>query len=289
VYPLTEGLSQTRLRRWIFTALENLAGAVPEALPAALRKRRNLPEIAEALRGLHFPESELQREASRRRLAYEELLGVQLLVADRRRAVATQPGISFANTAGPVAELRGVLPFALTGAQERAIAELAEDMHRPEPMNRLIQGDVGAGKTAVAMAALTIAARNGYQAALMAPTEILAEQHLKGIRARLEELGIRVDLLTGSRPAKEKRAVLERLTSGETGVVVGTHALIQEGVHFQKLGLAIIDEQHRFGVRQRAALSDKGVRTDVLVMTATPIPRTLTLTVYGGFRRLDSG
>ncbi|MGC4047067.1 MAG: ATP-dependent DNA helicase RecG [Armatimonas sp.] len=281
VYPLTEGLSQTRLRRWIFTALESLADSVPESLPERLRKKRSLPGIAEALKGLHFPEAELQREAGRRRLAYEELLGVQLLVADRRRSVATLPGVSFADITGPVEELRAVLPFALTGAQQRAIAEIGEDMHRPEPMSRLVQGDVGAGKTAVAMAALTIAARNGYQAALMAPTEILAEQHLKGVRARLEDLGIRVDLLTGSRPAKEKRAVLERLASGETGIVVGTHALIQEGVRFHKLGLAIIDEQHRFGVLQRAALSDKGVRPDILVMTATPIPRTLTLTVYG--------
>jgi ATP-dependent DNA helicase RecG len=281
VYPLTEGLSQTRLRRWIHTALESLVASVPEALPESLRKKRNLPGIAEALRGYHFPETELDRERSRRRLAYEELLGVQLLVADRRRSVAVLPGVAFAETEAPVEALKSVLPFALTGAQERAVAELSDDMRRPEPMNRLVQGDVGAGKTAVAMAALTIAAQNGYQAALMAPTEILAEQHLKGIRARLEELGIRVDLLTGSRPAKEKRAVLERLASGETGVVVGTHALIQEGVHFFKLGLAIIDEQHRFGVLQRAALSSKGIRPDMLVMTATPIPRTLTLTVYG--------
>jgi ATP-dependent DNA helicase RecG len=281
IYPLTEGLSQTRLRRWIHSAVTSLAPQLPDPLPASLRKRRTLPTLSEALIGLHFPESELQRETSRRRLAYDELLGVQLLVADRRRSIAAQPGVSFADTDGPVQELRSVLPFSLTGAQERAIAEIAEDMHRPEPMNRLVQGDVGAGKTAVAMAALTIAARNGYQAALMAPTEILAEQHLKGIRTRLEELGIRVDLLTGSRPAREKRAVLERLASGETRVVVGTHALIQEGVSFQRLGLAIIDEQHRFGVLQRAALSDKGVRPDVLVMTATPIPRTLTLTVYG--------
>jgi len=148
-------------------------------------------------------------------------------------------------------------------------------------MNRLIQGDVGSGKTAVAMGAMLIAARNGCQAAMMAPTEILAEQHLRNIRPLLEEHGVRVDLLTGSRPAREKEAVRERIASGETGVVVGTHALIQEGVRFARLGLSVIDEQHRFGVRQRAALSEKGASPDVLVMTATPIPRTLTLTVYG--------
>ena len=281
IYPLTEGVFQTKLRRWIWQTVETCADSVPEPLPKSLRDRRGLVGIGEALKNLHFPESELAREAARRRLAYDELLGIQLTVAARRRKVDKTPGVAFADTLGPVDELRGALPFSLTGAQNRAIEELAADMARPEPMNRLVQGDVGAGKTAVAMAALAIAAKNGYQAALMAPTEILAEQHLKGIRARLEDLGIRVDLLTGSRPAKEKRAVLERLTSGETGVVVGTHALIQDGVNFLKLGLVVVDEQHRFGVLQRAALADKGVRPDVLVMTATPIPRTLTLTVYG--------
>ena len=281
IYPLTEGVFQKRLRRWIHQVCTACADAAPEPLPETLRATRGLLKIGDALRGYHFPESELQRESARRRLAYDELLAIQLVVARRRLEIALRPGIAFPDTRGPVDDLRRVLPFALTGAQARAVAELSEDMARPEPMNRLVQGDVGAGKTAVAMAALAIAAKGGYQAALMAPTEILAEQHLKGIRARLEDLGIRVDLLTGSRPAKEKRAVLERLASGETGVVVGTHALIQDGVVFHKLGLVVVDEQHRFGVLQRAALGGKGDRPDVLVMTATPIPRTLTLTVYG--------
>lgn len=281
VYPLTEGLSQTRLRRFAYEAVQLCADQFSETLPASLRKRRNLPELADALHNIHYPESQEALDAARHRLAYEELLALQILVAEKKREVATQPGIAFPDVVGPVDELRSVLPFSLTQAQDRVIEELGKDMASPLPMNRLVQGDVGAGKTAVAMAAMTIAARGGYQAALMAPTEILAEQHLKGIRARLEELGLRVDLLTGSRPAREKAAVKERLLSGETNIVVGTHALIQEAVAFHKLGLVVIDEQHRFGVLQRAALSDKGVRPDVLVMTATPIPRTLTLTVYG--------
>jgi ATP-dependent DNA helicase RecG len=281
VYPLTEGISQGRLRRLMFEAVPALADAVPETLPLALRRERDLPGAAEALRAIHFPENVLAQERARRRLVYEELLVLQLLLARRRYVAKQAPGIAFEDVTGPVAELERALPFPLTGAQKRVIAEIAEDMARPETMNRLVQGDVGAGKTAVAMAALLIAARNGYQSALMAPTEILAEQHLRGIRRTLEELGVRVDLLTGSRPEREKRAVRERAMSGETGVVVGTHALIQEGVTFRRLGLAVIDEQHRFGVLQRAALADKGGRPDFLVMTATPIPRTLTLTVYG--------
>ena len=282
VYPLTEGISQGRLRRLLFDTVAALADAVPEILPATLRSERGLPGASEAVRSVHFPPDMLSLEAARRRLVYEELLVLQLLLAARRHAARQAPGIAFADVTGPVAELEAALPFALTDAQRRVIGEIGADMAAPETMNRLVQGDVGAGKTAVAMAALLIAVRGGFQAALMAPTEILAEQHLRGVRATLEELGVRVDLLTGSRPEREKRAVRDRVMAGETGVVVGTHALIQEGVTFRRLGLAVIDEQHRFGVLQRAALADKGERRpDMLVMTATPIPRTLTLTVYG--------
>lgn len=281
VYPLTEGLSQKVVRRAVFVALQNAVNELPDPLPEGLRRRRGMPGTAAALQAIHFPESEGFAANARRRLAYEELLTLQLLLAGRRQSVQEADGIAFADTEIPLAEFQGVLPFSLTGAQQRVVGEIAADMMSPHPMNRLVQGDVGSGKTAVAMAAMTIAARNGYQAALMAPTEILAEQHLRGVRATLEELGIRVDLLTGSRPAKEKEAVRHRVASGETGVVVGTHALIQEGVTFRRLGLAVVDEQHRFGVLQRAALTGKGQRPDVLVMTATPIPRTLTLTVYG--------
>ena len=283
VYPLTEGVHQKLVRKIAHAALETYAESIADPLPERLRKARALPEMITALWGIHFPDSFAEMEAARRRLAYDELLVMQLLLAERRKEAAKEPGIAFAEIDRPVAELRTALPFALTDAQTRVVGEIAADMASPHPMNRLVQGDVGSGKTAVAMAAMTIAARNGYQAALMAPTEILAEQHLRGVRETLETLGIRVDLLTGSRPAKEKAAVRERVASGETGVVVGTHALIQEGVSFRKLGLAVIDEQHRFGVLQRAALTGKGgdAMPDVLVMTATPIPRTLTLTVYG--------
>ena len=281
VYGLTEGLHQNRLRRFVHDAVLACADEFLDALPERLRRARGLVGISEALKNIHFPENAEALAAARRRLAYEELLQLQLIVAERKRQGEREPGIAFAEIHQPVEDLKGVLPFSLTGAQERVIVALGQDMASPLPMNRLLQGDVGSGKTAVALAAITIAAQNGYQAAFMAPTEILAEQHLKSVRALLEELGLRVDLLTGSRPAREKAAVKERLLSGETHVVVGTHALIQEGVVFRKLGLVVIDEQHRFGVLQRAALSDKGIRPDILVMTATPIPQTLTLTVYG--------
>jgi ATP-dependent DNA helicase RecG len=281
IYPATEGIAQGRLRRFVFDALAGCADAVAETLPRTLRERRALPDIATAVRQIHFPDSSMTLDAARRRLAYDELLLTQLWLAGRRQAVRAQPGIAFTETSAPVQALRAVLPFTLTGAQERVIQEIGTDMAAPVPMNRLVQGDVGSGKTAVAMAAMAIAAQNGYQAALMAPTEILAEQHLRGIRERLEALELRVDLMTGSRPAREKAAVRARLLAGETQVVVGTHALIQEGIEFARLGLVVIDEQHRFGVLQRAALTGKGTTPDVLVMTATPIPRTLTLTVYG--------
>jgi len=212
---------------------------------------------------------------------FDEFFGLQLLLAVRKRQADKMQGTVFAETNGPIEELKVVLPYPLTGAQARVIGELARDMASPRAMNRLIQGDVGAGKTVVAMSALLIAVRNGYQAALMAPTEILAEQHYLGIRRTMESLGITVSLLSGSLPAKEKRAALASVASGETHIAVGTHALIQDDVVFHRLGLGVVDEQHRFGVMQRAALKQKGFSPDVLVMTATPIPRTLTLTVYG--------
>jgi ATP-dependent DNA helicase RecG len=281
VYPATEGISQNRLRKLLYTAVEQFVDRAVDPLPEERRGDRALPRLTDALRAIHFPETLGQLENARRRLVYDELLTMQLLLAGRKMAQQQVSGIVFADTVSPVAEFEQKLPFALTGAQERVLKEIASDMASPRAMNRLVQGDVGSGKTAVAMGAMAVAVRNGYQAAMMAPTEILAEQHLRGIRSVLEELGIRVDLLTGSRPAREKEAVRQRVASGETGVVVGTHALIQEGVSFARLGLAVIDEQHRFGVLQRAALTGKGASPDVLVMTATPIPRTLTLTVYG--------
>ncbi len=242
-------------------------------------------DIADALRNIHFPESQAALDAARNRLVFEELFLLQLALAMRKREMeAPGAGIQFTIPDNFDEELRQVLPFELTGAQKRVVREIAADMARPVCMNRLLQGDVGSGKTAVAVAAMLIAVRNGYQAALMAPTEILAEQHYLGITkylANLGILGISVDLLTGSLRSKHRREVTERIASGEAQIVIGTHALIQEGVEFRRLGLVIVDEQHRFGVLQRAKLMEKGLNPDILVMTATPIPRTLTLTVYG--------
>lgn len=281
IYPLSEGVPQGRLRRAVWAALEDYGALVEDALPADLRARRALPPLAEALRDIHFPVSEDARLAAQRRFVFDEFFGLQLLLAVRKRQADKTRGTAFAETDGPLAELKAALPYSLTDAQERVIGEMAGDMRRERAMNRLVQGDVGAGKTVVAMAALLVAARNGYQAALMAPTEILAEQHYLGIRRTMEGLGVNVTLLSGSLPAKEKRAALASVASGETQIAVGTHALIQDDVTFHRLGLAVVDEQHRFGVMQRAALGQKGFAPDVLVMTATPIPRTLTLTVYG--------
>lgn len=281
VYALSAGLLQGRVRRAVYTALEQYGDLVEETLPERLQERHGLPPLAESFQQIHFPDSEEARQTAQRRFVFDEFFGLQLLLAVRKRQSEKAAGTAFAEVSSPVAELKSVLPYPLTGAQARVIGEVAKDMAASRSMNRLVQGDVGAGKTVVAMAALLIAVRNGYQAALMAPTEILAEQHYLGIRRTMESLGVTVTLLSGSLPAKEKRAALASVASGETHIAVGTHALIQNDVAFHNLGLGVVDEQHRFGVMQRAALKSKGAAPDVLVMTATPIPRTLTLTVYG--------
>ena len=281
VYPASEGILQGRLRRAAWECLQLYGPLVEETLPPRLREERNLLPLEEAFRQLHFPDSEEQRLAAQRRFVFEEFFGLQLTLAVRKRQTDKTRGTVFAETDGPIEELKAVLPYPLTGAQTRVIGEIAADMRSERAMNRLVQGDVGAGKTVVAMAALMVAVRNGYQAALMAPTEILAEQHYLGIRRTMETLGVKASLLSGSLPAKEKRAALAAVASGETQIAIGTHALIQDDVAFHRLGVAVVDEQHRFGVMQRAALKQKGFAPDVLVMTATPIPRTLTLTVYG--------
>ena len=282
VYPLTEGLFQGRVRRIIYNALDAFLPVVEETLPEGIRTRRGLVDLKTALRQIHFPDSEEERETARFRLVYEEFFLLQLALALRRQsAVAAGPGIAFHVTPECAKPLYEILPFDLTGAQKRVIAEIERDMAQPTMMNRLMQGDVGSGKTVVALAAMMVAIHNGYQAALMAPTEILAEQHYLVLTRWAEQLGLQTALLTGSLTAKEKRASRERIASGEAQIVIGTHALIQEGVDFARLGLVIVDEQHRFGVLQRAALKEKGYNPDILVMTATPIPRTLALTVYG--------
>jgi len=281
IYPLTEGVAQARLRKVIHASLERYSASVFDRLPAEIRNRHSLPPLADAYWDLHFPVSAEANDAARKRLVFDEFLELQLVLALRKRQLEKLPGNIFAEPEKAVEDLKAILPYPLTGAQDRVIAEIAVDMKSSRAMHRLVQGDVGAGKTVVAMAALVAAARNGYQSAMMAPTEILAEQHYINIHRTMEALGITVVSLTGSLGAKDKRAALAACASGEAQIVVGTHALIQEGVEFKNLGLAVVDEQHRFGVEQRAALKGKGATPELLVMTATPIPRTLTLTVYG--------
>jgi ATP-dependent DNA helicase RecG len=281
VYPGTEGISQNRLRKIMWMAVDTFATMMAENLPGDVLARRELMELTTSYRQIHFPDSDSSRLAAERRFAFDQFFGLQLLLAARRRQLKKLPGTSFSGTREAIDDLSGALSFSMTAAQSRVVDEVATDMALPLPMNRLVQGDVGAGKTVIAMAAILIAVRNGYQASMMAPTEILAEQHFLTVHKTMERLGVKVALLTGSSNPKQKPALLTDIASGTVDVVIGTHALIQQEVVFKKLGLAVVDEQHRFGVLQRAALRDKGSYPDILVMTATPIPRTLTLTIYG--------
>jgi ATP-dependent DNA helicase RecG len=283
VYPATEGISQKRLRRIVDLTLNTYLPCIEETLPPEVLLRHRLIGAQTAVRNIHFPESEAMLDAARRRLIFEEFFTLQTLLALRRKANYHEgKGIRFEVSMGRLhADLAEIVPFQLTGAQKRAIEEIAADLRSGRAMNRLVQGDVGSGKTMVALAAMLMAVENGYQAALMAPTEILAQQHAIVLRRLLEPLGLSVELAIGSLTEKQKRAVRDRLLSGQARLAVGTHALIQEGVDFAQLGLVVIDEQHRFGVLQRQALAKKGQRPHILVMTATPIPRTLTLTLYG--------
>jgi len=284
IYPTTEGLSQKVLRAIIEQNLDRLLplAATEDAVRDAGALPSGMPTLMQALAALHRPASLLEAERGRRRMAFDELFFLQVLHARaRNRARAERPGTAFARTDALIAPLYRSLPFTLTAAQTRAVAEILADMVSPQRMNRMLQGDVGSGKTIVAAFAMMLAAESGYQSALMAPTEILAEQHARSLTALLADLPVAVTLLTGRLPAADRRAAQAAIAGGTAQVVVGTHALIQEGVRFQRLGLAIIDEQHRFGVRQRLALSAHGDAPDVLVMSATPIPRSLALTLYG--------
>lgn len=284
IYPGTEGLSQRQFRRIIEENLETLLSEVEEEelFDPEWVARVGVPPLREALEVLHRPPTLAAAERGRRRLAYEELFILQLLHARaRQRQAAAHPGIPFRRSGELVAGLYRRLPFELTGKQVAVIREIMEDMQAPRRMNRLVQGDVGSGKTVVALFALLLAIENGYQAALMAPTEILAEQHARTISGLLEGLGVEVTLLTGRLGAAERRRALEGLAGGGAQLVVGTHALFQDGVEFDRLGVVVIDEQHRFGVKQRLALTELGVGPDLLVMSATPIPRSLALTVHG--------
>ena len=282
IYPATEGLPQRTLRVIIRDALESHAGVMPEVLPEALRRRYDLPAVREALWAAHFPEREEDQVAARRRLAFEELLILQLGVLQQRRTFeATPRGAAYGPAGDLLPRFFASLPYPLTGAQQRAVAEITRDMRRPVPMNRLLQGDVGSGKTVVAAAALLACVDGGFQGAFMAPTEILTEQHYLTLHRLLAPLGVEVHLLVGGTDPAARQITLDALRRCSAGVVVGTHALLEERVVFDHLGLVVVDEQHRLGVMQRARLRAKGRAPDVLVMTATPIPRTLMLTTYG--------
>jgi ATP-dependent DNA helicase RecG len=283
-YPASEDVPQWVLRRILDRNLDDLLKLAgdEEYLPEPERDRLGLRDLPGALRSLHRPESVADAERGRQRLAFDELFFLQLVQAQiRHRQTVERPGVGHARSNEWVRPLHDALPFSLTGAQARVLREISADMTSPHRMNRMLQGDVGAGKTLVALFAMLIAAEGGWQSVLMAPTEILAEQHARKIRELVAPLGLDVVLLTGSLGASERRDALARLASGEALLTVGTHALIQEGVEFARLGLSVVDEQHRFGVRQRMALADRDPPPDVLIMSATPIPRSLALTLYG--------
>ncbi len=282
VHPATEGLSPRVLRTVIAQALAAYGGDIPEILPAALRAERRLMDRGKALRLLHFPDTLEEAEAARQRLAFDELFVLQCgLLLRRQRLHAIEKGFRYAGGPAELERFVGSLPYFLTGAQRRVIEEIVSDLNRSAPMNRLLQGDVGSGKTVVAAAALYLAVRGGHQGALLAPTEILAEQHALTLQRLLGSLGIRFGLFTGAARRRARQEMRDALRRGEIAIAIGTHALLEAGVEFDRLGLIVVDEQHKFGVMQRAVLRQKGFHPDVLVMTATPIPRTLTMTLYG--------
>ncbi len=275
-------LSGRRIRRMLKNALDRFLDDLIDPLPAGVRKRRSLVGLRRAMADVHFPSSLDRARVARARLAYEEFFLFQIIVGLRKREASSGgASVRFTWIEEEHARLKGLLPFELTRAQARVIEEIRGDMAEERAMHRLLQGDVGSGKTVVAAAVMHQAVANGYQAAIMAPTEILAEQHFVNVTELLAPLGDRVVLLRGGMRGAERDEALRMIESGEADVIVGTHALIQEGVRFKNLAFAVVDEQHRFGVVQRAALREKGGSPDILVMTATPIPRTLALTVYG--------
>ena len=283
VYAATEGLTQKQLRQMVAYALAQTEGELAETLPQRIREEYRLIGRTAAFRRIHFPKQEEELRAARRRLAFEELYLIQCgLLALKKRTAEQQEGIAHRENGMLVARVLAALPFELTTDQARVWAEITHDMESSLPMRRLVQGDVGSGKTAIALLALVKTVENGCQGALMAPTEILARQHYDALQGLLAPLGVRVGFLSGRLTKKERTEIAAALAAHEVDIAVGTHALIQEHVVFDALGLVVTDEQHRFGVAQRSALEKKSaVIPDVLVMTATPIPRTMTLTVYG--------
>ncbi|MFC1511058.1 ATP-dependent DNA helicase RecG [Candidatus Margulisiibacteriota bacterium] len=279
-YDLTQGLYPKKVKSIVETALENCLKDIEDWLPAEIRRKYKLRTLLKSISTLHFPEDLSKVEPARRRLAFDEFFLFQLGLGLRKKTLKSKTGISFNIDHEMIGGFKKTLPFTLTTAQERVLGDILSDMQNAQPMNRLLQGDVGSGKTIVAAIAALAAIKNGYQVAIMAPTEILAQQHHGKLVGMLEEHGAKVKLMT-STTRKQKTENQEQ----KTDIFVGTHALIQSGVEYEKLGLVIIDEQHRFGVLQRASLAKKGITPDVLVMTATPIPRSLSLTLYGELDR----
>jgi ATP-dependent DNA helicase RecG len=288
IYSETEGLHQRTLRRLMKTILDGYADELLSPIPAEIVQRQELIDFPEAFRKVHFPPEDesmeglnLYRSDGHRRIIFDEFFFLELGMALKKRGMALETGISFQTDGLLIRRLFNLLSFQLTRAQEKVWAEIKEDLEKPHPMNRLIQGDVGSGKTVVALLACLYVIECGYQAAIMAPTEVLAEQHYLNLHRWVEPLGVHVALLTSSIKSSEREDLYQRIRRGDVQLVIGTHAVIQEAVEFHRLGLAIVDEQHKFGVVQRGLLKKKGENPDVLVMTATPIPRTLAMTIYG--------
>jgi ATP-dependent DNA helicase RecG len=289
IYHETKGWTSRHMRVLIKGLLDEHTAAFNDVLPVPVRARQRLIPVREALDQVHFPPAGIdlaafdqRRSPAHRRLAFEELFLLQLALAARQRSVQVEKKALHFNPRAPMLDKLGrILPFRLTVAQDQVVREIFRDMIAPRPMNRLVQGDVGSGKTVVALHAIVLACGSGYQAALMAPTEILAEQHYRNLSVLAERLGLKTALLRGSDRAATKKAQMTQLASGQIDIAIGTHALIQKGVAFKNLGLAVVDEQHKFGVLQRKMLIEKGYKPDVIVLTATPIPRTLAMTVYG--------
>lgn len=289
IYHETKGWTSRQMRVLTKSLLEDYLADLRDILPVPIRARQRLVSIGEALQEIHFPKTgadlrllEQGKHSAARRLAFEELFLLQVGLAARQRHVQSEKKTLRFNPRTTLLErLSRLLPFQLTTAQDQVIREIFRDMISPRPMNRLVQGDVGSGKTVVALHAVVMACGSGYQTALMAPTEILAEQHYRNLKGMLEGLGLKVALVRGGEKTEVKKAQVDGLASGQIQVAIGTHALIQKGIGFKNLGLAVVDEQHKFGVLQRKTLIEKGYKPDVLVLTATPIPRTLAMTVYG--------
>lgn len=287
IYVETEGLNSSKISKLIQFAQNEIKEWAPEVLPKELVSKLNFISYREALSKIHNPEPDLGnlynefKSEAHRRLIFEEFFWLEMYLASKRSGLKQEKGFAFKNDEKAIEQLKTVLPFKLTGAQLRAFAEIKKDLESGRPMNRLVQGDVGSGKTLVSFLSALKAIESEFQVCLMAPTEILAEQHFKNAEKLLSPLGIRCALLTGKTKLKDRKEIAEKLISGETDFLIGTHALIEDWVQFKNLGLVIIDEQHRFGVAQRGILKNKGTSPHFLIMTATPIPRTLAMTVYG--------